>query len=244
MKQSGRVCLCLILVLCFCLTAFAQPSDKSVETILIDDFDRQDEKDWTWAVQASKYVHVGADESDQYPKFGFVEGIPNSLRAYRDPNDDTVPLVFGAQVWYDRKGDNWMEIYPADKDTGELHEIVLSGNVTQIDFWVWGANYLYSLDMIVRDCNGSVHVLPATVLTFNGWKNIVVQIPTWLKQQSRLRSIADNMKFVGFRITADPNEYANDFTVYFDRLRYTTNTLNTIYDGYELRNAGFESQGR
>ncbi|MCR4939140.1 MAG: flagellar filament outer layer protein FlaA [Treponemataceae bacterium] len=244
MKQSGRVCLCLMLVLFFCLPVFAQPSDKSVETILIDDFDRQDEMDWTWSVLASKYVHVGDVESDQYPKYGFVEGIPNSLRAYRDPEDETEPLVFGVQVWYDRKGDNWMEIFPADKETGELHEIVLSGNVTQIDFWVWGANYLYSLDMIVRDCNGSVHVLPATVLSFNGWKNIVVQIPTWLKQQSRLRSIQDNMKFLGFRITADPNEYANDFAVYFDRIRYTTNTLNTIYDGYDLRNAGFESQGR
>ena len=137
-----------------------------------------------------------------------------------------------------------MEIYPANKDTGELYEIPLSGNVTQIDFWVWGANYKYSLEIVTRDCNGSVHVFPATVLTFNGWKNIVVQIPTWLKQQSRLRSIEDNMKFLGFRITADPNEYANDFAVYFDRIRYTTNTLNTIYDGYELRNSQFDVQGR
>jgi len=228
MKQSGWVCLCLILVLCFSLPVFAQPSDKSVETILIDDFDKQDEMDWTWTVQASKYVHVGSDESDQYPKFGY----------------DPTPMVFGTQVWYDRKGDNWLEIYPADKDTGELYEIDLSGNVTQIDFWVWGANYKYSLDILVRDCNGSVRVFPATVLTFNGWKNIIVQIPTWLKQQSRLRSIADNIKFLGFRITADPNEYANDFAVYFDRIRYTTNTLNTIYDGYELRTPQFDVQGR
>ena len=43
MKQGGLVCVCLLLVMMFCVPVFAQPSDKSVETILIDDFDKKDE---------------------------------------------------------------------------------------------------------------------------------------------------------------------------------------------------------
>lgn len=261
MKQSGWICLCLMLVMFFSLPVFAQPSDKSVETIVIDDFDNQDAHDWVWTVQASKFVHKGSLEGDVYPKCGYVPGIPNSLRAYRT-DDDTTPLVFGAQVSYDRKGDNWLEIYPADpaseKDPKEPYceereafcdpnnpepsGINLSGDVTQIDFWVWGSNYNYALDLIVRDCNGAVHVLPATTMNFEGWRNIVVQIPSWLKQETRLRSVADNMKFLGFRVTANPGEYAKDFTIYFDRIRYTTNTLNTVYDGYDLRHPTFDQE--
>lgn len=273
MKQSGWVCLCLILVMCFSLPVFAQPSDKSVETILIDDFDGGDEGfmwpregqdgvSLVWVVKESDFPQFDSayDESEDdvdsygrpvgkledYLKCGYVSGIPNSLKAYSlDPEN---ALVFGAQISFKYKGYNWMEIYPQAKEADENNKkeigVPLSGNVTQIDFWVWGANYKYTLEVVVRDCLGTVHVLPATVLSFNGWKNIVVQIPSWLKQQSRSRSVLDNMYFLGFRITSDPAEYTNDFAVYFDRIRYTTNTLNSVYDGYDLRDAGFESQGR
>ena len=47
------------------------------------------------------------------------------------------------------------------------------------------------------------------------------------------------MTLVGFRIRSDAAEYVDDFTVYFDQLKYTTNTLANVYDGYALKDADF-----
>lgn len=251
MKQGGLVCVCLLLIMMFCVPVFAQPSDKSVETILIDDFDKKDEMAWVWSVQASKAIHKGTDEDGNvvdekddknYPRYGYVEGIPNSLKAMRDADADT-PYVFGAQVKYDRKGDNWFEIFPSDSESGEVKEIPFKGRVTQLDMWVWGANYLYYLEVIIRDAEGTVHVIPAASLNYSGWKNIVVTIPSYIRQSSKLRSGPETMNFVGFRVRADPNEFADDFVIYFDQLRYTSSTMNTIYDGFELRKPDFSQGG-
>ena len=121
------------------------------------------------------------------------------------------------------------------------YEIPFIGTVSQIDFWVWGAGYKYFLEVMVRDAAGCVHVLPVCFLNFEGWRNVVVNIPTSLKQHSRLRSGPEVMSFVGFRVRSDPNEFVDDFVVYFDELKYTTNVLSNIYDGYDLRDADFDA---
>jgi hypothetical protein len=48
------------------------------------------------------------------------------------------------------------------------------------------------------------------------------------------------MKFVGFRIRTDPDEYVDDFNVFFDQLQYTTHVLSNIYDGYDLNRFSFD----
>lgn len=242
MKQSGVVCVLVVLLLMLSVPVFAQPNSKSVETIMIDDFDTKEDMDWIWKVQASKFIHIGDDASTTFPKIGYFEAIPNSLKAYRTPSDPT-PYVLGVQVSYDRKGDNWFEVYPSDKETGEVYEIPLKGIVSQLDMWVWGANYNYYLEVLLRDADGNVHVVPVCSLNFQGWKNVVIDMPSTVRQQSRLRSGPETANFVGFRVRADANEFADDFVIYFDQLRYSTNTLNNIYDGYELRKPDFEAQG-
>ena len=243
MKQRGVVCVLVLLLLLFSVPVFAQPNMKSVETIMIDTFDTKDDMDWTWKVQASKFIHTNEDDaSDTYPKLAYFEAIPNSLKAYRTADDPT-PYVLGVQVSYDRKGDNWFEVYPTDKETGDVYEIPLKGTVTQLDLWVWGANYAYYLELLLRDADGNVHVVPACTLNFQGWRNVIVDMPSTVRQQSRLRSGPETANFIGFRVRADANEYADDFVIYFDQLRYSTNTLNNIYDGYELRKPDFEAQG-
>lgn len=240
MKQCGLVCVSLVLLLCFCMPVFAQPNTKSVQTIGVDDFDTPDAMEWSWNVQASRFIAEG------FPKIGYVEGLPNSLRPFRTESDPT-PIVLGVQTSFDRKGDNWFEVFPvsSDADGNQVnYEIPLKGQVGQIDFWVWGANYNYFLEILVRDADGRVHVLPATTLNFSGWRNLVVKIPTWLNQKSRLRSGPETMSFVGFRIRSDANEYVDDFAIYFDKLTYTTHTMSYIYDGYELRQTDFDAVGQ
>ena len=228
MKKGVVVLGGLILGLAFCLPAVAQPSAKAVETIVIDNFDTDQE--WSWACQASRFV------ADGYPIVKKFEGIPNSLIPYHKDSDPTAQ-VLGAKIAFNRKGDNWFEIYPA-KDN-ELSEIPFVGTVTQIDFWVWGANYNYRLELLVRDADGRVHTLKAGNLMFHGWRNIVVNVPGYIRQHSRIRSGRKDMSFVGFRIRTDASEAVDDYVVYFDNFKYTTNTLSNVYDGYALRNADF-----
>jgi hypothetical protein len=160
------------------------------------------------------------------------------LRKEGDPD----AKVLGVQVSFDRKGDNWFEVYPVGDETDEngnqkALEIPFAGVVSQIDFWVWGANYQYYLEVLVRDSDGRVHVLPAGNLAFHGWKNVIINVPTYIRQQSRLRTAPETMSFVGFRVRSDVNEFVDDFVIYFDQLKYTTSILSNIYDGYDLRKA-------
>ncbi len=239
MKRGLKV---LVSLACFCvigLPVFAQPSSKSVETFVMDDFDSVGSQNylyngksynWEWAVNSSRFIAEG------YPKTGYYEGIPNSLKQlYRGSEKEF--KVFGVKTAFNRKGDNWFEIYPTSD--GKPTEIPFIGTVTQLDFWMWGSNYNYYLEVMVRDTYGTVHVLPAGSLEFNGWRNIVVNIPGWLSQHSQLRSGPENMSFVGFRIRSDAAEYVDNFVVFVDQIKYTTNSLSFIFDGYELKEADF-----
>lgn len=243
MKRGLKVFVGLACLFVIGLPAFAQPSSKSVETFVLENFDSVGDQNylfkgeglsWEWNINTSRFVAEG------YPKTVTTVGIPNSLKNLR-ANTDSDPLVYGVQIAFNRKGDNWFEVYP-EKD-GNPYEIPFIGNVSQLDFWVWGANYKYYLEVMVRDANGSVHVLPAGNFLFSGWKNIIVNIPGWVQQSSHLRSGPENMTFVGFRIRSDASEYVDNFVVYFDQIKYTTNSLSYVYDGYELKDVDFGGSG-
>src|SRR5574344_2613676 len=241
MKKGVVVLAGLALALAFCVPAVAQPSAKAVETIVIDNFDTADQMDWTWKVQASRFASKDEKTGTQYPVMQYFDGIPNSLRPYHKDSDPAAK-VLGVKVKYDRKGDNWLEIYPESKTQKDasgvaVKEIPFVGTVTQIDFWVWGANYLYYIEVLVRDADGRVHVIPAGNLQFAGWRNIVINVPGYIRQHSLLRSGSPDMTFVGFRIRSDVNESVDDYVIYIDQLKYTTNTLSNIYDGYDLKDA-------
>lgn len=239
MKKGLKALISLACLFAIGLPVFAQPSSKSIETFVLDNFDSVGEQNypyhgkslnWEWAVNSSRYV------AKDCPKTGYFDGIPSSLKQLRRETDSD-PKVFGVRTAFNRKGDNWFEVYP-EKD-GKPYEIPFVGNVTQIDFWIWGQNYNYYLEVLVRDANGTVKVLPAGSLAFQGWKNLVVKVPGWICQHSALSSGRENLYFVGFRIRTDPEEFVDTYTIYFDQIKYTTNSLSFIFDGYELKDADF-----
>ena len=251
MKKGVAVFISFALAAAFGLPVVAQPSSRAIETIVVDDFDNVGSQDyhvpgkglqageklnWTWNVQASAFV----DSDNGFPKMDYFDGQPNSLKVLNGASENPAK-VLGVEIAYKRNGENWFEIYP--ENDGKAFEIPFKGTVTQIDFWVWGANYLYFIDLLVRDADGRVYTLPAGNLAFNGWKNIIVSVPSYIKQRSRLRSGPKTMSFVGFRIRTDPNEYVDDFDIFLDQLKYTTNTLSNVFDGYELQGVEFGDSG-
>ncbi|GMO61283.1 MAG: flagellar filament outer layer protein FlaA [Treponemataceae bacterium] len=238
MKQSGVFFIALVSAVMFCIPIAAQPNSRGSETISIDTFDTTD-TGWKWNAQASRYITAG------FPKVGFFDGIPNSLRQVS--TSDVPPKVLGIQVKFDRKGDNWFEVYPEDPNAAadaekKNQEIPFKGIVTQLDFWVWGAGYDYILEVLLRDSEGRVFVLPVGSLKYAGWRNHVVKIPASVRQQSAFRSGPETMAFVAFRIRTKPDAFVDDFTIYFDQFKYSTSILANIYDGYELRRQDFEQE--
>ena len=47
------------------------------------------------------------------------------------------------------------------------------------------------------------------------------------------------MTFVGFRIRSDAEEYVDNYVIFFDQIKYTSNSLSNIFDGYELKEVDF-----
>ena len=240
MKRGLKVLTSLVGLFVIGLPLFAQPSSKSITTFTMDDFDSVGAQDymcdgeslnWEWDVRASRFI------TDSYPKQLYTEGAPNSLRHLKKGLDKEL-IVYGVEVKYDRKGDNWFEVFPT-KD-GNAYEIPFIGNVDNVDFWMWGQNYNYNVELMVRDTMGKVHNLKVGNLAFRGWKNFVVKIPGWLQQQSLLSSGPKHMTLVGFRIYSDPEERVDDFVMFIDEIKYTTNSLSYIYDGYELSEVKFD----
>lgn len=230
--------MCLVFLSFMCVPAFSQAGTKSFETLLIDNFDNPDSVDWTWHVQGSRF------STEDFPKLQYFEGIPTSLRAFaNDP--DAKHQVLGVQSKFDRKGNNWFEIIPMSKeDSSKPYEIPLKGNVSQIDIWVWGANYDYTLEMILRDANGMIRVFDVGKMNYIGWRNHCVKIPTNFVQRSSLRSGLKNAYLIGFRVRTSPYESVDDFAIYFDQIKYQSDTFIDVYDGYELEAAFNEEAGK
>jgi len=239
MKRELKVLIGLACLFVIGLPVFAQPNSRSIETFVMDDFDSAGSQNymyngkqysWDWEVGSSRFI------ADGYPKSGYFEGVPNSLKQLHKGEDKDFK-VFGVKTAFKRKGDNWFEVYPTAD--GKTFEIPFIGIVSQMDFWVWGSGYNYYLEVMVRDALGTVKVLPAGSLAFHGWRNIIINIPGWIQQSSHLRSGPENLTFVGFRIRSDAEEYVDNFVIYFDQIKYTSNSLSLIYDGYELNDVDF-----
>ena len=239
MKRELKVLIGLACLFVIGLPVFAQPNSRSIETFVMDDFDSAGSQNymyngkqysWDWEVGSSRFI------ADGYPKSGYFEGVPNSLKQLHKGEDKDFK-VFGVKTAFKRKGDNWFEVYPTAD--GKTFEIPFIGIVSQMDFWVWGSGYNYYLEVMVRDALGTVKVLPAGSLAFHGWRNIIINIPGWIQQSSHLRSGPENLTFVGFRIRSDAEEYVDNFVIYFDQIKYTSNSLSLIYDGYELNEVDF-----
>ncbi|CEM62524.1 hypothetical protein DWQ65_01360 [Treponema phagedenis] len=230
MKQGGLILAGFVLIFASMLP-LAADSEVNYQTYMVDTFDTTEE--WTWEAVGSKFVTEG------YPVLKFFDGMPHAVRVMQSDPDAEYRFM-GVQFKFNRQGDNWVDIVPM-KD-GKNYEIPLKGIVNRFDLWVWGAGYLYSMEMLVRDCNGRVHVLPLGPLNYQGWKNLAVKVPTNIPQASKYLSNVKYMSFVAFRIRTSPMERVDDFYIFIDQFKALTNVFVNSYDGFELEKANFQEE--
>ena len=240
MKQGVVITVFVLMFAFVCTPLTAQDSGVNYQTYMVDTFDSPETSDVTWNCIGSKFIAEG------YPVLKYFDGMPNALRVMQSDSDKEYKFL-GMEFKFNRKGDNWVDVYPAKKsgegDTLVPYEIPFKGWVQRLDLWVWGAGYAYDLEILVRDCHGRIHTLPVATLDYYGWKNLAVTVPSSIQQRSRYLSQVKQLNFVAFRIRTHPTENVDDFYVFFDEFNALTNTRLPSYDGFELEKVQFEDAG-
>ena len=248
MKQGSfkavRIAVCFILMAGIAVfSAFAQDKMIDYTSFILESFngdttshewtigDRTYTYDYSWEIDASKFAsNIGGD---QFPKLTYVPSWPQAIfgvnRAGRELNS------LGIWGKFDRRGYNWMDLYPVDPD-GNPFEIPIPGRVSAIDLWVWGSNLNFYMEAYVRDYNGIVYALDMGNLTFAGWRNLVARIPNHIPQEKRILPRYGGLTFVKFRVWTTPMERVDNFYVYFKQLKVLTDIFETFFDGDELAN--------
>lgn len=233
MKHGGFKAVCLAIAVSMTVGSVFAAEEKAVnlESRILENFDGS--SGYIWKVSASKF----ATKTDQetFPKLAYINSWPAAIHGYnQDANKDLKSLG----IWgrFDRKGYNWIDIYPVAEDDPDENpaEIPFPGRIQLLDMWVWGANFNYYLETYVRDYTGVVHIINMGDLNFEGWKNLRINIPTNIPQEKRTLPKRQSLSLVKFRVWTRPVERVDDFQVYLHQIKVLTDTFENLFDGDEL----------
>ena len=245
MKQVGFKIICLIVLACIVVFSGFSNEIVSLETIILESFNGDDDAPYVWKTQASRFASPIRDENgavvqdsngspERFPRTAFVDAWPMAAFGLNRNGD---PLrSFGINGQFDRMGYNWIDIYPvlADDSDEKPFEIPIPGIVQNIDMWVWGANLRFYIDVFVRDYRGVVHTLRLGDISYPGWRNLNVNVPNTIPQTRRLLPAYAALHFVKFRIWTQPGERVDNFYIYFKQFKILTNTFQRLFDGNDL----------
>jgi hypothetical protein len=230
-----RTLLVMLLLLGACALASSDEVTINVVARVLQSFDPDEagrELARTWVVLPSKFGYDSKGNSMWQTRK--VDSWPEAL--YGRNKDKEKLQVLGISGEFSRKGYNYVEIVPG---TGEGKSftpkpIPIPGRVEAIDLWVWGANYAYSLDAHVRDFQGIEHVLPFGFLQFAGWKNLRCKIPGNIPQAWKYLPRLRNLELTKLVLWTQPQEKVDEFFMYLDQIKVTTDLFETTFDGDDL----------
>jgi hypothetical protein len=242
MKHGGFRAVCGVLLVCMAVfSAYGDERTVNSEAVIIESFDGDTAHEWTvegrtssyefdWHKEASKFATVL--DGDAYPKLTYVPAWPQALFGNNRQGNDYKSLG----IWgrFNRRGYNWIDIYPVEVGTTTPFEIPLPGRVHYLDMWVWGSNLQFYVEAFVRDYQGVVHTLKLGDIAYTGWKNLRVSIPNSIRQSKRILPHYAGLQFVKFRIWTQPYERVDDFYIYLDQFKIVTDTFESFFDGDEL----------
>ena len=217
----------LAIGLIFSATAWAQETQiitsKNVQTF--DD----PATNTNWIVQGSKYATQG------FPEAKIVKAWPESLYGKNTTGKSLFSLAIHGR--FDRKSYNFIEWIPAKKDeSGKMvpAAIPLPGKVRNIDLWVWGSNYNYTMDVYIRDYQGIDHVLHMGSLLFAGWRDLSVGIPGSIPQSRKYIPSYAGLELTKVVIWTAPDEKVDDFYIFIDEINEITDMFVPRFDGEDL----------
>ncbi|QQO07393.1 flagellar filament outer layer protein FlaA [Breznakiella homolactica] len=237
MKHGSFRVACLIFLACIAaVSAFGDEKTIVLESIVLESFDG--DSDYDWRLDASKFATKSDEET--FPKLAYVPAWPTAVFGNNRDGKDLKSLG----IWgrFDRRGYNWIDVYPVAKDGGDdaaAAEIPIPGRVQIMDVWVWGSNFDYYIEAYVRDYQGVVHTIDMGSIAHEGWKNLRIPIPNNIPQAKRLLPRLESLSFVKFRIWTRPTERVDNFYIYLDQFKILTDIFETMFDGDALTDPEF-----
>jgi len=227
------------------------PAAKSqnIQTFVLDSFEEPGSWRADFSLFAAKRYNSGSKKYEmdtekctwtnfQHKPWGVV-----TTGGSKSPDDNTGNCL-GVKATFDRRGYNWIEVYPVSKDAdGKLvHKpLPMRGKVTGIDLWVWGGNFEYRLELHLRDYLEYTHVIDAGWLNYVGWRNIRLRIPEYIPQGEKYVPAFKVLRLDKFVLVSHPGERPDNFYVFFDHMQIQTDIHVERFDGDELVETGFES---
>lgn len=245
-----RIPAVLLLLVIMVGAAWADESVLRLESHVIESFDQpgtatfEDGEPVVWNVVGSDFATEG------YPRQAYATGVwPTDLHgAY--PEDSETLGVLGIRSRFDRQGYNQLDIIPGrgEGDDWVAEGITLPGRVKTIDFWVWGSNYNFGIEIYLLDHRGLEFKLDpirmgddgrlvANSLKYTGWRNFFVDIPDYIKQAVEYDPSLSQMKLTRLVIFTHPEEVVADNFIYLDHIKVLTDIHESTYDGYQLSSA-------
>ena len=246
MKQGSFKALsfavCLILMAGMAVsTAFGDELTVDYTSVTLEDFSGDSLHEWTigsktysydftWKTDASKFA--SEIDGEKFPKLAYVPSYPMALYGMNREGKDIKSLG----IWgkFDRRGYNWIDLYPVSGDDDEPFEFPIPGRISYFDMWVWGSNLNYYMEVYLRDHQGVVHNIYLGSIAHQGWKNLRVKIPTSIPQYKRVLPRFTGLSFIKFRIWTTPLERVDNFYIYLDHFKVLTDTFESLFDGDEL----------
>lgn len=259
LKKNVLILLAIMLV-CGTSASFATDNTSNIQSIVLEDFEltegqpqrywyvepnrfgRQGSTDaganlqqWRW-VKAWPEAYFGNEIADkgQGEFFYGPEKTETNIQRYTDVSG----TCFGMYLTWERQGYNVAELYPvikaegADKYSKSL--IPFRGKVREIDFWVWGSNFNYTMEIVLQDYRGVEHRLNVGSIKHIGWKNFKVTVPHTIPQTVPTIPSAKVFGLKKIVIWTNPNARVSGSYVYIDHIKYLADVFEEIYDGYQL----------
>ncbi|MCL2880531.1 MAG: flagellar filament outer layer protein FlaA [Treponema sp.] len=244
--KAIRFAACLFWVLVPVFSSFGDDNTVQLESLVLENFNGDTAHEWTigaktysydfaWKLDASKFATKTDDVS--YPQMTYVPAWPIAAFGYNRNGDKDIKSL-GIHGRFDRRGYNWIDLYPVKGGDGDDAdnpvEIPIPGRMRYMDLWVWGSNLDYYMEVYLRDNQGVVHNLRLGNLGFTGWRNLRVNIPTSITQSKRVLPRISGLNFVKFRIWTQPTEKVGDFYIYLKQFKVLTDVFESLFDGDEL----------
>jgi hypothetical protein len=245
MKHGSIKAVCLVVLACMTvLSAYGDETTVDLTSVVLERFNGDTVHEWndgrharsfefSWGMSASRFATKSKDDDgneSNFPLSTYVDAWPIALFGYNRDGKDI--KSFGIHGRFDRRGYNWIDLYPVNED--QPFEIPIPGRARYLDMWVWGSNLNYYIEAYVRDHLGIVHRIHVGNLNYVGWRNLRANIPINIPQSKRILPALASLKFVKFRIWTQPEEYVSNFYIYFNQFKVLTATFESLYDGDEL----------
>ncbi len=174
---------------------------------------------------------------------------------YRNPYLKDEVSILSVRGRWDRRGNNWLALLPSNRRVSEqdknseslnleLYEkdklkpdkyIILPGKTYELYCYFWGMGYNYKVEIHVQDYLGNYYVLPGSYLNFYGWRNVRFDVPSYVKQDSRLLPRVRSLRLVQIKIVAAENEVSKGFYTYVDYLHSRCDIYERSFFGSRLK---------